>query len=304
MSLIIKFPTLITEPLQNGLDNQQAMIQNVEGIFQRYNNRDNRNLLVIPTRGKTREKIIKSIDTSQLQLGQDHCLLLKVKEFKKGYDDLYLEPYNSPIQNISSTDKIGSRYNYALLYPYITHDADGGNINRWVVFIYDAADKDDADLINTIKCVISKILDLKFLNVLNRNLNANRNFPWVSVLFTNVENINNEELQFHQYAVTAKTKAIKETIYQNVPLNVAEQLKVQAANETGFRKKIIKFFTSEDKKSYLKYEYEFDGQGTIASKLMEKYSYFVEVENIDEMYNLHFMEQKFIEVLRRFLSNE
>lgn len=38
MALTIKFPTLITEPLEIGLDSQIAMINNAKGIFQRYNN--------------------------------------------------------------------------------------------------------------------------------------------------------------------------------------------------------------------------------------------------------------------------
>ena len=66
----------------------------------------------------------------------------------------------------------------------------------------------------------------------------------------------------------------------------------------------MKFFTSDDKKSYLKYEYESDGQGSISSTLMERYSYSIDVENVDEMYNPHFMEQCFMNVLTSFFSNE
>ena len=303
MPLNIKFPTLITEPLEIGLDSQIAMINNAEGIFQRYNNNPE-GTVIIPTRGKTTTKVIKNIETSAIDIGQDHCLLLKVEEYKTGYDDMYLDSRQLQIQDINSTDKLGSRYNYAMMYPYICHDDNGANISRWVVFIYAAADKDDTDLINTIKCVISKVLHLRFLNKLDRNFSNGRSIPFVSVLLTNVENIDNQSLQFNQFCITAKVKSTKELIYQNVPLEDAEQLRNNEDIEEGFSKKIVKLFTSKDKKSYMKYEYERDGAGAISSKLMEKYSYSIDIENVDEMYQQHFMENCFLNVLSRFLSNE
>lgn len=304
MSLTIKFPTLITEPEKNGVDNQLAMIQNAQGIFERYNNRNIQDLLVISTRGKTKEKVIKEVNTSSMTLGDDHCLLLKVEEYKQGYDDLYLESEQQS-QDITSSDKLGSRYNYAMMYPYINHDDNGHNINRWIVFIYASPDKEDGDLINTIKSVISKILNLRFLNVIHSNLITKRTYPWVSVLLSNVENVDNKDLQFNQYVVTVKEKATKEVLYQNVPNEEAEQLRSNSNIEEGFSKKIVKLFTSEDKKSYLKYEYESDSQGAFSSKLMEKYSCSIDVsDNIDTMYNAHFMEQCFLRVLEHFLANE
>lgn len=116
---------------------------------------------------------------------------------------------------------------------------------------------------------------------------------------------NNQGLRFNQYVYSAKEKNSREIWYQDVPIVEAEQLKVdeERPEECAVRK-IIKFFTSSDKKSYLKYEYESDGQGTVSSTLMGKYSYAIEIENVDEMYNAHFMEQCFLDVLSRFLANE
>ena len=305
MGLVIKFPTLITEPSNDGFDNQVAMIDNAIGILERYNNREENNRLKIKTRGKTKEKVIKSITTSRLECGEDHCLLLKIEEFKKGYGDLYLKTGLAPERNIASTDELGSKSNFAMMYPYISHGENGNAINRWVVFIYAAADKDDSDLINTIKCVISKVLGKKFLNVINRNQGGQRNYPWVSVTMTSVENVNNQGLRFNQYVYSAKEKNSKEIWYQDVPIAEAELLKADEESvEEGAVKKIIKFFTSSDKKSYLKYEYESDGQGSVSSTLMGKYSYAIEIDNVDEMYNAHFMEQCYLNVLNRFLANE
>lgn len=88
-------------------------------------------------------------------------------------------------------------------------------------------------------------------------------------------------------------------------MDEAEQLKNNIdVEERGIVKKIVKYFTSDDKKSYLKYEYELDGQGSISSTMMEKYSYSIDVNNINEIYNPYFMEQCFVDVLNRFLSNE
>lgn len=305
MGLVIKFPTLITEPSNDGFDNQIAMIDNAVGILERYNNRDENNRLTIKTRGKTKEKVIKSITTSRLVYGEDHCLLLKIEEFKKGYGDLYLKTGQDPERNIDATDELGSKSNFAMMYPYISHAENGNVINRWVVFIYAAADKDDSDLINTVKCVISKVLGKKFLNVINRNQGGQRNYPWVSVTMTSVENVNNQGLRFNQYIYSAKEKKSKEIWYQDVPIEEAELLRADEERaEEGRVKKIIKLFTSSDKKSYLKYEYESDGQGSVSSTLMGKYSYAIKIDNVDEMYNEHFMEQCYLDVLNRFLANE
>ncbi len=305
MALVIKFPTLITEPSNDGFVNQNAMIDNAIGILERYNNRNEDDLLVIPTRGKTKEKVIKSITPSRINCGEEHCMLLKIEEFKQGYGDLYLASGQEQIRNITSNDKLGSRYNYAMMYPYISHEKNNNVVNRWVVFIYAAADKDDRDLINTVKIVISKVLGKKFLNVINRNRDKQRNYPWVSVVVTSAENVNNQDLRLSQYVVSAKEKNSKEIWYQNVPINEAEQLRDNFdEDERGFTKTIVKCFTSNDKKSYLKYEYELDGQGSISSTMMEKYSYSIDVNNINEMYNPHFMERCFVDVLTRFLSNE
>lgn len=249
--------------------------------------------------------MIKSITASQIKCGEEHCLLLKIEEFKQGYGDLYLASGQEQIRNITSDDKLGSKYNYAMMYPYISHDDNDKAVNRWVVFIYAAADKDDRDLINTVKIVVSKVLGKKFLNVINRNRDGQRIYPWVSVVVSSAENVNNEDLRFSQYVFSAKEKNSKEILYQNVPMDEAEQLKNNIdVEERGIVKKIVKYFTSDDKKSYLKYEYELDGQGSISSTMMEKYSYSIDVNNINEIYNPYFMEQCFVDVLNRFLSNE
>lgn len=305
MGLIIKFPTLITEPSNDGFVNQTAMIDNAVGILERYNNRNEDERLVIQTRGKTKEKVIKSITTSRIRCGEDNCLLLKIEEFKQGYGDLYLASGQEQIKNLTSNDKLGSKYNYAMMYPYISHEENGNAVDQWIVFIYAAADKDDMDLINTVKVVVSKVLCKKFLNVINRNRYEQREYPWVSVVVTSAENVDNQDLRLSQYVFSAKEKKSTEIWYQNVPIDEAEQLKNNAeVGGIGIVKKIVKCFTSNDKKSYLKCEYELDGHGAISSSMMEKYSYSIEVNNINEMYNQNFMEQCFLEVLTRFLKNE
>lgn len=69
-------------------------------------------------------------------------------------------------------------------------------------------------------------------------------------------------------------------------------------------KKIIKYFTTSDKKSYIKYEYEYDEQGRIASTFMHHFSYSLDFENVNEMYQYNFIEQSFGGILQKFLSNE
>lgn len=300
MALKIKFPIIMTEPQNNGFVNQSDMINSAKNIFERYNNSGKN--ITLSTRGKTKQKTIKSVETSTMSFGQDKCLLLRIEEYKEGYGDLYYENKTQTRVNISHTDKLGSTSNYAMMYPYISYENNGNSINQWVVFIYDTPDKDDFDIINTVKMVISKILQLKFQNVLKGNIAKTDSYPWVSVLYTSIENIENRELQCQQYIVQAKEKKQKEVWYQDIPITEADELRTEQTENK--MKKIIKYFTTSDKKSYIKYEYEYDEQGRIASTFMHHFSYSLDFENVNEMYQYNFIEQSFGGILQKFLSNE
>lgn len=56
MGLVIKFPTLITEPSNDGFVNQITIIDNAKGILERYNNRKEDERLAVQTRGKRKKK--------------------------------------------------------------------------------------------------------------------------------------------------------------------------------------------------------------------------------------------------------
>lgn len=56
MGLVIKFPTLITEPSNDDFVNQITIIDNAKGILERYNNRNEDERLVVQTRGKRKKK--------------------------------------------------------------------------------------------------------------------------------------------------------------------------------------------------------------------------------------------------------
>lgn len=79
MALKIKFPIIMTEPQNNGFVNQSDMINSAKNIFERYNNSGKN--ITLSTRGKTKQKTIKSVETSTMSFGQDKCLLLRIEEY-------------------------------------------------------------------------------------------------------------------------------------------------------------------------------------------------------------------------------
>ena len=133
MALKIKYPTLITSELETHHLLRQQMVDDVLGLINAYGRRSPDQKERIKYRGKSRVKIIESIDYSLYNIGQVPCVQLCVRESKTGQEDMYLQKAGENDENpITQNDKVGSNQNYAPLYPLIDQRAQPDN--KWLSY--------------------------------------------------------------------------------------------------------------------------------------------------------------------------
>lgn len=193
MANVIKFPTMLTGLLESRHERCIQMVDDVCRQVDNYSGLPQEQKYVFKYRGRARVKVIKNITSSRYLIGDTPVVELKIDEYKSGLSDLYLDEGNQVSHDVSDTDKLGSRFNYALLYPFV-QDNDGRYENRWLVIVYDTPDKISDDIINTVKCVVSQILKFPFKYIMPREFIDGDLIPKVEVQFSVLENAENQNV--------------------------------------------------------------------------------------------------------------
>lgn len=303
-ALIIKFPTLVTGELNTHHHRLADMIQDVSALIDRYNNRADADKLRISYRGKSKNKVIKHIHTAQYNIGQEPVLQLCIEEFKDGYDDMYLRKPHQQEQPLTPNDHLGSDRNYALMYP-ISEDKNGIRINRWLIIIYDTPNKDDNDLIHTVKNTISKILDFPFKFVVPFADGQGRIYPRVEVTYTTLINDNNDNLRLQDHVIRRTAKSTQKVEYTNLSDEDVESLNDDEQLEENTTR-VIKVFQDASNKSFFnKYTTSKSVNGDVTTAMTIGFSYSRELTN-DEARQIHdimFMRSFFTEVISNYLNN-
>lgn len=240
MALKIKFPTLITSNLTTHHSRTQLMIDDVTNMIENYNNRAPEQKLRIPYRGKSKSKVIRAIHTTFYNIGAERCIQICVEEYKEGYSDLYYQTGNNPQVDINPGDRLGSNRNYALLYPLVEHRQQ--NVNRWLVVVYDTPDKDDSDIIGTIKYTVNKILEFPFTFVIPSVLQGVQNVPKIEVSFATLENIDNEQYALSNLITSRRAKKNRKIVYQDVPTDLIQVILDDNRNLRWYEKKLVRIF--------------------------------------------------------------
>ncbi len=304
MALKIKFPTLITSHLQSHHQRTQQMIDDVTAKIDRYNNLRPEDKLRIPYRGKSKSKVIRAIHTTLYDIGQEHCIQICVEEYKEGYSDLYYQTGNAPQVDINPNDRLGSNRNYALLYPLIEHRQQ--NTNRWLVVIYDTPDKDDSDIIGTIKYTVNKILEFPFTFVIPTVLQGQPNVPKIEVSFATLENIDNEQYALSNLILSRTAKTNRKIVYQDVPTDQIDVILDDNQNLHWYEKKLVRLFHDRNNKSaYTTYVITEDENGQIQKVMTAKYSYSEDVVagDLPNLNDARTMRDYFTSVINNYLNN-
>lgn len=304
MALKIKFPTLISGALNTHHLHTQQMKDDVSIKIDRYNNRAPEDKLRIPYRGKSKSKVIRCIHPTYYDIGGEHCIQICVEEFKEGYSDLYYQTGNQPEVNINPNDKLGSNRNYALLYPLIEHRQQ--TVNRWLVIVYDTPDKDDSDIIGTIKYTVNKILEMPFTFLIPKVLQGRQNVPKIEVTFATLENIENEQYALSNHILSKTAKMNRRITYQNVPTDQIQDILDDNHNLRWYEKKLVRIFHDlANKSAYTTYSITEDENGVFHQVMTAKYSYSedVSVEELPNLNDARTMREHFTSVINNYLNN-
>lgn len=303
-ALKIKFPTLVTGELNTHHHRLVDMIRDVSNLIDRYNNKADAEKLRISYRGKSKHKVIKHIHTAQYTIGQEPVLQLCIEEFKDGFDDMYLRKQHQPEQPLTPNDHLGSDRNYALMYP-ISEDKNGSRINRWLVIIYDTPNKDDNDLIHTVKYTISKILEFPFKFVVPFADGQGRIYPRVEVTYTTILNDNNDALRLQDHILRRTAKNTRKVEYTDLTDADVESLSGDEELEENSTR-VIKVFQDASNKSFFnKYTTSKSVNGEVTTAMTIGFSYARDLTN-DEARQVHdqlFMRSLFTEVISNYLNN-
>lgn len=306
-NLTIKIPVMVTAPLDFPCGTCAEMVTRFETALMDYNNLPIEHKVVVQYRRKMKRKIIKYIECTQFPIGGVPVVMLRAEEYKVGLDDLYIQPHGSQAQTIQENDRLGSNQNYALLYPLLTFDENGGPINRWCAFIYDDPSKDDADIKNTIKTVLTRILLCKVQSVLRTSvadeLRKAGVIAQLKATFVSMENVENEEWELQQYEVRASAKRTKDIVYKAVPAELVQQV-IDAPSTEGYEKKVLNIKVSDS----LSYKYtieEGDETEPIITAIEESNCYQISVaeHELSHIHEPEFVSRKIRKIIDDFIAN-
>lgn len=305
MALKIKYPTLITSELDTHYLLRQQMVDDVVSIINAYGRRTSDQKERIKYRGKSRVKIIESIDFILYNIGQVPCIQLCVRESKTGLESMYLQKVGENDENpITQDDKVGSNQNYALLYPLIDQRARPGN--KWLVVIYVTPGKDDIDMVNTFKNIVNKVFKFPFKYVVPVNINHQRVVPKLEVTLSTIENVDFDNFIWHDLITNSSSKSTQKVEYLNIAADAAEEILNDNGDVNTHTTRKVRFFHNPfNKSAYTTYTFSSEENGVLNSVMTTKYSEYDNIapEQFDTLYDLQTMRNRFSIVLTNFLSN-
>lgn len=308
-TLKIKVPIYISSILGDAIYSYPDMCQRIERLIEAYNNRTPEEKLSVTQRTKLKQKVIKFIHFDRYGFGENNsipALLLRIEEYKRNNKDLYIENSNTLEQrDIALEDKIGSNYNYVLLYPLIRYCDNGGVENRWGAFVYNDPSKEDKDIKTTVYSVLSKILGLSVKMVIRettrQKLRRTHTFPKVTANYVIVDNRPQDQTTLTHYEVSCKTTRKK--TYENLPNEELLTLMNEQPEDAVSKKITVQFNKNEN----VKMTYELNEARLLAQTLIEEtngYEIALEPEEVATMHEAPNVKHHLGDIITRFLSNE
>ncbi|MCU0352044.1 MAG: hypothetical protein MUF43_14650 [Flavobacterium sp.] len=307
----IKIPVYVSELIDKPFDlfggiTAQHMISSIKSKLDDYNN--NRGEIKNAKRNKTFEKHIKGINYQEVMIGQVKSLLLKVTAFTTNYQDGFFEKERKI--EFTKDSKIGSDNNFILIYPNI-YGLDPNNYRyQWIILLYEDPNKENADIVNTAKLVLKKILKIEVKNIklstVIESLKENEATPLVALKFITLDFDPDDEIpKFKYYLVSQKVKTINELVYEDLPSENAIELISPEDNllKKGFQ--AIKRFLLGKKEFRVTQTYE-EATERIKEVVEEIYNSDTIITEEDlqkNVYETNFVIDKFKPVLSEYLNN-
>jgi hypothetical protein len=237
-----------TNPNCGGL-NYEEMIQFIVDKISAYNNLSDK--VSTKKRNKTPIKQIDRIVVTTHKISNQSCVLLKISASNTNHRDGYVEIQGK--QKLTKNSKIGSDNIFVLVVPNII-GVDSANYKyQWIFMIYEDPNKENADIVSTVKLMTNKVLGISIANIklpdMLEELNRIGYIPQMTLNLSSVSNDDNDvDVKLRQYLVKGKLTVLKENKFEKVPIETINELVNDKNFFLEFNRRVIKFFVG--KKEY------------------------------------------------------
>lgn len=305
----IRIPVYVSEmvesPSTDAFQSYDEMIARIENLIDNFNQKSEDDKFVLGRKYKCKVRTIRAIDTFKFKYGDVPVLLLRISEYKTGITDMFVETVEK--KQVGSTDKVGSDYNCALLYPIINRRGLDYS-NNWLIFVYNDPGKEDSEVITTVKAVLKVALNLKIQHVkshkANEEIQRTGIIPQMAVQYVTITNKDNDRVELAGYRVSSKSVTTEYLEFEHIPAADVETF-VNSPKDTNYFRRKIKVSLKNHKE--LKYDHIMDeNYQTVKDAIEESFNFEKEISNekIKEMYEPAFITNVIGEAVRAYLSNE
>jgi hypothetical protein len=285
--------------------NQKLLVANLISKIEKYNK--DKVTLTSGKKNKTTTKNVEEVGYEEVDFGNDSALLLKITSFTSNLYDSFVEK-DTRIK-LNKTDKIGSEHHYAIIYPYIFGIEK--REYKWIVFVYEDPNKENNDIISSVKLVLKNVLGILPVNIklhdfINR-IKSLDNSAELSMKFISVNFEENDiDYNIKGYEVKSKTTKIVESLYKDVPLEKINEIIADITFVSKFHRRVLKICKGKHELK-LEQEYIDEAKSKVKETAEELFNFSTEVSSSEvetnEIYQTEFIVNKIQPVLENFLNS-
>jgi len=167
--LKVKVPVYATQIIEGVVTNDN-MLSTLKRMLDNYNEHGlvDGGFVAFNRSNKTQLKVIQKVEHTDHILGENAnskpVVLLKTTTYNTNIHDASTVDADGTIRVFSNATKLVSEHNYMLFYPNIVGYVPNQKAN-WLIFVCGNSNKNDAEIIETAKLVIGKVLNLSFMHI-------------------------------------------------------------------------------------------------------------------------------------------
>ena len=257
-------------------------------------------------RNKLMTTEVADIKYFDFTIGPVPVVLVQVSAYNTNLLDGYVETEKKI--TLQQDHKLGSDNNFFLLYPRILGLDPNTFQRQWLVFVYEDPNKENSQLVGTVKLVLKKIFDISTVNIkLSALLETLREIGTIQELnlkFTSmIHNENEIDVKLRPYLVESKLQKKRDEYFENVPFNETEEIISESENDEEYQKKEIRFKVGRREYKFTRERKE--AEEKIKETVEEIFNTRIAIKKADlnNLYKPEYIMEKMIPVVQSYLSD-
>lgn len=307
---LIKIPVYTSELIEKPQDlfggvSYHDMVSHIKKRIDEYNSQPNK--VTSDKRNKTKKKGIDKVDYFDYQFGDVPALLIQISAHNTNLHDGYLE--TSTKIPFEKDFKVGSDNNFILLYPIINGIDNSNYEYYWIVLVYEDIEKENGELISTVKLVLKKILGINVANIkLPEVLEELRKMgvvPELQLRLTSISFDDNEvDTKFRTYLTESKVKRQSVDKFRDLPYDTTVDLINEELEKEGHQKVEVKVLWGKKVYNITKEQMN-DARNSIKQTAEEIFNETSAITELDlpQIYNRDFIIERLKPVLNNYLTS-